>query len=265
VRSYSVTHPPGRVSLPTQPGWDYILFAHSGLFTATTDTTAWTIPPHRAICIPDGTRVRIRTARRVAIRCLYVDERLGVVDNEIRVVNLTRLSSELLAHAVSTAPMNLDTPANAALITLLAERLSCEPDAPLHLALPSDPAARQVANAIIAEPAVGLEDQLRAASASRRTVERRFKAETQMSLGQWRRRARILAGVGMLGQGTSVTQVAVTLGYGSPSSFVSAFRAELGSPPREFMQSEISRVLNADIRQYDENRHSDRRLTRWCR
>jgi len=89
----------------------------------------------------------------------------------------------------------------------------------------------------MADPAVVLDDLQRAVGASRRTIERRFKSETRMSLGQWRRRARVLAAVSLLSQGDSVTRVAVTVGYSSPSSFVAAFRSELGSAPRQFMQS----------------------------
>ncbi len=235
VRSYSITHPPGRVALPTQPGWDYLLFAKSGLFTALTETEAWTVPTHRHLCVPDGTRVRIDTARRTAIRCLYIEQHLDVLGQELRVVNLSPLSRELVSHAVTSAPMRLDTPPAKATITLLADRLANESDADLHLPLPADPVAKEVAAAIMSEPAVGLDEHLRAANASRRTLERRFSTETRMSLGQWRRRARILGAVAMLGQGHSVTQVALSVGYASPSSFVSAFRAELGSPPRDFM------------------------------
>ncbi len=237
VRSYSITHPPGRVSLPTQPGWDYLVYAHSGLFSALTESQAWTIPAHRALCVPDGTRVRIETARRAAIRCLYIDARLDVVGDDVRVVSLTPLTRELVSHAVAGAPMKLDIAANQATITLLAHQLASEPDAPLHLPLPADPAAREVASAIMSDPAVDLDDRLGMANANRRTIERRFKSETRMSPGQWRRRARILAAVSMLAEGESVTRVAVTVGYASPSSFVAAFRSELGSPPREFMRS----------------------------
>jgi len=120
---------------------------------------------------------------------------------------------------------------------LLTHRLATEPDAPLHLALPVDPVAKDVASRIMSAPAVSLEHQLRAANASRRTIERSFKAETLMSLGQWRRRARILAAVTMLAQGDSVTQAAIAVGYASPSSFVSAFRSELGSAPRAFLHT----------------------------
>lgn len=236
VRGYSITHPPGHVELPTQPGWDYVVFAHTGLFTAFTESRAWTIPAHRALCVPDGTRIRIETSRRTAIRCLYVDEGLGVVGAELRVVTLAPLTRELVAHAVANAPMSLDTPTEDATITLIAERLASDPDAQLHLPLPLDTVANEIANSIMATPDQSLDAYVQNADASRRTLERRFKTETGMSLGQWRRRARILAAVALLAQGESVTQTALAVGYATPSSFVAAFRSELGSPPREFMR-----------------------------
>lgn len=236
VRSYSITHPPGLVSLPTQPGWDRLVFAHAGLFTAHTESRAWTIPAHRALCVPDGTGIRVETSRRAAIRCLYLDSDLALLDAKVRAVNLSSLTTELARHAIARAPMDLAKRGDAALITLLAEEISSEPDASLHLPFPVDATALLVATAIAAVPAVGLDDQLRDIGASRRSIERHFKAETHMSLGQWRRRARILAGVAMLSEGENVTTVAMRVGYSSPSSFVAAFRSELDAPPREFMR-----------------------------
>lgn len=236
VRSYSITHPPGLVSLPTQPGWDRLVFAQAGLFTAHTESRAWTIPAHRALCVPDGTGIRVQTTRRAAIRCLYFDAELALLDGKVRAVNLSSLTSELALRAVARAPMDLATRVDAALITLLAEELAGEPDASLHLPFPVDLTALLVATAIAADPTLGLDDHLRDVGASRRSVERRFKTETQMSLGQWRRRARILAGVAMLSEGENVTTVATRVGYSSPSSFVAAFRSELDAPPREFMR-----------------------------
>lgn len=238
IRSHSITHPPGRVEVPTQPGWDYLIFARSGLFTAITESVAWTVPAHRALCVPDGTRVRIQTVGRVSIRCLYLDASLGVLDDELRVVNLTSLTRELVLHAVNAAPMNLVAPADAATITLLSEQLAREPGAPLQLPLPSDSVSLDIAHAIMLCPEDPLPDRLREANANRRTIERRFSAETGMSLGKWRRRARVLASVAKLAAGDNVTNVAVAVGYSSPSSFVAAFRSELGVSPREFMRNQ---------------------------
>lgn len=236
VRSYSIGHPPGLVSLPTQPGWDYLVFAHTGLFSALTDSRAWTIPAHRGLCVPDGTRIRIETSRRTAIRCLYFDVGLRAIGADLRVVTLTPLTRELVSHAVENAPMDLAKPADEATITLIAERLGSEPDARLHLPLPHDPVARRVASSIMSDPTLSLDESLVAANTSRRTLERRFRAETDMSVGQWRRRARILAAVAMLAEGDTVTRTALAVGYATPSSFVAAFRSELGAPPREFMR-----------------------------
>lgn len=223
--------------MPTQPGWDYLVLAHTGLFTALTDSVAWTVPAHRALCVPDGTRVQIDTTGRAGIRCLYLDAELGLLGGVVRVVSLTPLTRELTLHAVRAAPMDLTAPADAATITLLSTHLALEPGASLNLPLPDDPAARRVAHAIMSNPADPLPDRIRDANAGRRTIERRFSVETGMSLGAWRRRARVLASVAKLAGGDSVTKVAVTVGYATPSSFVAAFRAELGMSPRDFMRN----------------------------
>ncbi len=238
VRSYSISHPPGRVALPTQPGWDYLVFAHTGLFTALTESVAWTVPAHRALCVPDGTQVQIETVGRAGIRCLYLDAQLGALGDALRVISLTPLTRELTLHAVDAAPMDLTSPADAATITLLSTQIALEPGAPLHLPLPDDPVARDIAHAIMSNPADPLNARIRAAHANRRTIERHFSAGTGMSLGKWRRRARVLASVSRLADGDNVTNAAVTVGYSTPSSFVAAFRAELGTSPRDFMRNQ---------------------------
>ncbi len=194
---------------------------------------ALTIPTHRALCVPDGTRLRIETPRRAGIRCLYLDAGLGVLGDAVRVVNLTSLTRELTLHAVAAAPMDLTVPADAAIITLLAEQLAFQPGAPLHLPMPDGPSRRDIAEAIMSNPADPVREQLRAANANRRTIERRFNTETAMSLGKWRRRSRILASIASLADGERVTNVAVTVGYSTPSPFVAGFRAEPGTSPRD--------------------------------
>lgn len=236
IRSYSSIHPPGRVLLPTEPGWDHLVLAGSGIVTAHTPAHAWTIPVHRALCVPDGTRLRIETSRRTLIRCLYARTDLGLVHNQVQVTNLNPLTNELITHAIDSAPLTRKDPTAAALITLIADQLARQPNTALQLPMPSDPAPIALANAILAAPALSLDDHLRSATASRRTLERNFKAQTKMSLGSWRRRARILAAVAMLAEGDSVTSVGFGVGYGSASSFIAAFGAELGATPGEFMR-----------------------------
>jgi len=235
VRSYSVTHPAGDVELPTQAGWDQVIYTKSGLLTALTSRQAWTVLPHRALCVGDGSLVRLITRNATAVQCLYVRTSLGVVPPSIRVINVSALSRELLLYAVDSCPLRLDSPAETALITLLAEQLGAPPEDPLRLPLPVDSRARLFADHVIGTPANPLSVAIAAAGASRRTLERLFRSETDMALGAWQRRARVLASVEAMASGASVTSAALAVGYATPSSFVAAFKLELGVPPRVFM------------------------------
>ena len=66
-----------------------------------------------------------------------------------------------------------------------------------------------------------------------RTLARRFKSEVGMSLRDWRRRLRLFRAMEWLGAGRSMTQIAMDLGYSSPSAFSFMFRQETGFSPSE--------------------------------
>jgi AraC-like DNA-binding protein len=55
-----------------------------------------------------------------------------------------------------------------------------------------------------------------------------------MTVGRWRRQARLLDALRQLASGQSVKVVAQDAGYSSPSAFVSAFRAVFGVTPARY-------------------------------
>ena len=151
-------------------------------------------------------------------------------------MNVSPLTRAVLAHAVDIAPFHVDDPVEAALLTVLADQLANEPDAPLDLPLPLDPMARSFAARVLDDPRPTIDDHARALGVGRRTLERRFKAETRSSVGQWQRRARLHRAVAMLATGESVTDVGWRVGYASASSFIAAFRTEFGVSPGAFIR-----------------------------
>jgi AraC-like DNA-binding protein len=79
--------------------------------------------------------------------------------------------------------------------------------------MPTDPRALAVARGLLASP--DGEDAAKAfaaAGARRRTLERRFAAETGMTLGAWRREARLLHALRLLAVGEPVTMFRRALG-----------------------------------------------------
>lgn len=67
-----------------------------------------------------------------------------------------------------------------------------------------------------------------------RTLERRCMAEMGIGIGEWQRRLRFMRALQALDAGKSVKQVALELGYSSPSVFISMFRRLAGQTPDQY-------------------------------
>lgn len=237
VRGYAVTHPPGTAALPVEPGWDQLVYAVTGSMTVLTPTGSWTVPPARALWIPHGEQVQVVNRFRVAVRTLYLAAELHALPAAPRTVTVTGLVRELLLHAVSHSPLDLDTPVDKALLTLLIDQLHQLPIEPLWLPDPTvSGLALSAAELIRNDPAQAIPDIARTVGVSQRTLERAFLAATRLTLGAWRRRARILASLHYLAAGATVTETSTTVGYSTPSAFVTAFKDQLGSPPNTYLR-----------------------------
>jgi AraC-like DNA-binding protein len=61
-----------------------------------------------------------------------------------------------------------------------------------------------------------------------------------MSFRQWRRQFRILEALKRLGRKEAVTNVALDLGYDSPSAFISMFKKALGRTPGQYFKPNLN-------------------------
>ena len=94
----------------------------------------------------------------------------------------------------------------------------------------------KICRAMLEEPgsARTLGEWGRRTGASSRTLARGFLRETGLTFGRWRQQARLLEALTRLAQGQSVTNVALDLGYESPSAFTSMFKRALGKTPSAY-------------------------------
>ncbi len=231
VRSYAVSHPAGTLVPPQPPGWSQVLFAAAGAMTVEVPEGTWFVPPGAAVVVAAGRTHRIRTTSYTRLRNLYLR---GADPGPTRVVAVTGLLRELLLTAVARAPLYRAEPHAAALAALVElELAAAAPVEPLRLPMPRDPAAREVAARILADPGepVGVDALCAGCGAARRTVERRFAEETGLGVARWRRRARLAAALEALARGDPPSRVAAEIGYASASAFGAMVKAELGHPP----------------------------------
>lgn len=237
VRGLAVTYRDGhRLDRHTHP-WAQLVYAATGTMRVATPDAAWLAPPTRAVWVPGGTPHEIEMRGTVAMRTLYLapageDARLAAC----RAIEVAPLLKELILHIVRLGMLDADDPGHARIEGLLVDLLAAAETVPLQLPLPADPRARAFADRILAAPGAeaSLAELARGVGASLRTLQRRFQAETGLSLEAWRARARMQQAVVSLSNGAPVTVAALDAGYQSASAFIAAFKRAFGVTPAKW-------------------------------
>ncbi len=209
--------------------------------TIHTSRGSWVVPPHRAAWIPAGVEHSVQMSGAVSMRTLYLRPRLSKSSpSDCCTVNVPPLLRELILDAVSRETLRRRVPSEARLISVMLDQIEALPAAPLQLPMPRDARAARIAELLTANPAERrpLEQLVRQAGASPRTIERIFRSETNMAFGKWRQRLRLLHALRLLAADEPVTNVALETGYDSTSAFISMFRRELGTTPSRYHAGE---------------------------
>ena len=214
-----------------------LVYAARGVMTVDTREATWVVPPQRAVWMPPLVEHRLTAKGVVELRSLYVKpDAAPRMPRTCEVLEVTPLLRELIVRATEL-PHEYDLRgAPGRLIRLLLDELGSLPRLPYHLPMPkSDPLARICRRLLDApDDAATLEEIARSGELSGRTLARHFRRHTGMSFAEWRRRARLLRALGWIAEGRPILEVAMELGYESPSAFSAMFRRELGAPPSRF-------------------------------
>jgi AraC-like DNA-binding protein len=242
IRSFGVTFHDGQkppALLRGTSDWHQLIYATRGVMTVYTGRDAWVVPPHRGVWIPSGFEYRLEMAGEVALRMLYVRRRHAANLRTCAVVNVTPLLRELIVRTNLIGALDDAISSQKHLMSVIFDELKLLTTVPLQLPLPTENRAARFAELVAGEGCgetpVGV--LIRRSGASRRTLERIFRAETAMSLGQWLRRQKLLNGLRRLAAGEPVNAIALELGYNSASAFIAMFRRELGQTPKRYFET----------------------------
>jgi AraC-like DNA-binding protein/quercetin dioxygenase-like cupin family protein len=216
-----------------------LIYASRGVITVATRNAAFVVPPQRAVWMPARVEHRINAHRAVAMRSLYVEPEMALhTPAAACVLQVSPLLRELILSMVAQGNNYAPDSPQQRLMQVILDQLPTHSEAALTLPMPDDSRLLQIARGLIQNPADkrGLSEWAQTVGASKRTLNRRFQDETNMSFQDWRQQCRLLRGLEMLVAGDSVTRVALELGYEHSSAFIVMFKRCLGSTPRRYLQ-----------------------------
>lgn len=237
VTAMAVDYPSGHTTTPHQHPTAQLIHAVQGVMLVATHGGQWIVPPTRGIWMPANTTHWIRMIGDVRIRTAYIrPDAIPDLPVECKVLGITPLLRELILAAIDIAPNYADDSRNGRLTRLILDELLEVPTLALHLPNPSDPRLKTITHTMSTRP----DDDTTAAQWAKRlhvdpkTIHRLFARETGMTFGQWRQQSRLLTALERLAQGEKILNVALELGYSSPSAFAAMFKKQFGVPPSEF-------------------------------
>lgn len=239
VSGRSVDHPSGRESPLHCHPTAQLIHAVQGVMVVRADGGQWIVPPTRGLWMPPGVAHQIRMVGEVRLRTLYIRPDAGSgLPTRCQVVSISQLLRELILAAIDVAQPYAEDSRDGRLMRLLLDEVAALPSLPLRLPYPTDPVLSAICRTIAGAPddATTLDEWASRTGVNARTIRRRFLRETGMNFGEWRQQARLVAGLELLACGRKVVDVALDMGYSSPSAFATMFRHQFGVPPSAYFR-----------------------------
>ncbi len=243
--------PDGHRVAPHRHGRSQLLHALSGVVMVSAQGGRWMVPPDHAMWIPAGVVHSVEMLGAVRMRSSYVRPNAGHgLPDRLCVLAMSDLMRGLIIEAVAIGTPEEGDRRGAAIMQLILHEIPHLEERPFALPFPTDLRLARLCRRFVEQPSphATIDDWAREAGMSRRSFTRTFLRETGLSLSMWRRQATLFAALPKMADGSSVTDVALDLGYDSAPAFTTMFRRMLGVSPRSYMRQARSEELQQERR-----------------
>ncbi len=210
-----------------------------GLMAVETGSGWWIMPPGRVGWLPPGWPHAGRSFGAMRVLVLYVDaERAASLPASPKVLALSPFVIALFKRLRDLGIAAEER--RGRLLDVLCDELVATEAEPLHLPMPREPRLMRLCRTLVDHPddPRGLDQWAREIGLSRRSLTRHMVAETGLSFGRWRTQARLMAAIRLLAEQKPVTEVSLSLGFESVSSFIAGFRKHFGTTPMRYISAE---------------------------
>ncbi|MHC1711281.1 MAG: helix-turn-helix transcriptional regulator [Solidesulfovibrio sp.] len=217
--------------------WHQFTYAASGSLMVTVEKSWYVIAQEQAIWVPRGVRHTTGAFQDAEFRNLYtVDAPDLNMPACSTVLSATPLLRALIAELADISHRVERDEYVAQIDRLILEQLHRQPKEDFHLPWPESPSLHKICQELYADPACtrSFAEWGKAVGASPRTLARRFEKELGMAPREWRTNLRLFKAIDLLESSDNITEIALKLGYSTPSAFTYMFHQKMGCTPSEW-------------------------------
>lgn len=217
-----------------------LLYCISGIMEVLAGNAVWLVPPQRALWMPPDVIHEMRCRGHVSLRTVYVrpDAIPASFPHNPAIVRISPLLRELILRAVEMPNLYDESSKDGKIVELILSEFFWEHENLLTMQQPNDKRLRRIYKHLLKEPddARTLDDWATELGVSSRTLARLFQNETGTSFTLWRQQIRLLSALPRLAVGEPVIDVALAVGYDTPSAFTEMFRRFTGTTPARYFR-----------------------------
>jgi AraC-like DNA-binding protein/mannose-6-phosphate isomerase-like protein (cupin superfamily) len=230
--------------LPHRHARAQLLAVTSGSIAVIADGSTFVAPPDRAVWVPAATVHETRHLASTRLHTFYVAPRAAHrLPQHTTVLQVSPLMREVISVLIAR-PRDYDEEGpDGRLVNVLLDLIEASPGLALSVPIPKSDGIVGLAYRILDAPArpSELHDHARNLNISPRTLERRFKGETGISLRSYRSQAKLLKALELLASGMPVSRISDRLGFNEPSAFIAMFKKATGVTPGRYLRQEKGR------------------------
>ncbi|WP_111895496.1 AraC family transcriptional regulator [Acinetobacter sp. MB5] len=243
IYAYAQSYTDGYMEAMHQHDRIQLLHTLSGVIHVGTEEGIWVIPPSKGIWIPENKKHSIQIFGTVEARGVFVEPFARADFNtECSVVAIPKLLSELINQAIEIKDEILPHTRNERLLELILDEIRFLEELPFQLPEAQSAVLKDICKSI--KNNLGtvnhLEDLAQQYHVSAKTISRLFKKEMNMNFGVWLKQAKLLQALTDLEMKKPILNIALDLGYESPSAFSYMFKREMGLTPTAYLKKKFN-------------------------
>ena len=218
--------------------WSQLSYACKGVMHIETDAGIFVIPPEQALWIPPKAVHLHFYKQQSSNRGIYIDpdwsKELG---DSVRMLTVDPFLKAIILELASWPEDYPETEQTTRLVQVLIDRLAVAESNVLFMPTINDKRLLPIIDALNHNPAnkLTIEQWSMKVGASSRTLNRLFNKNYGMGFSRWKQKLRILKSLERLNADTNLSDVAFELGYESTSSFITAFKKQMGCSPKKYL------------------------------
>lgn len=239
VYAFSENYPHGHIEDWHSHERIQLIHTLTGVIRVQTHEGIWIIPPGRGVWIPAHKPHALLSSGDVKARGVFIEDALQYdIRNECRVVAIPALLRELISSAMEIQSNIQAESRNERLLQLILDEVRLLPALAFNLPDPQSPKLQQLCQRIKENLALewSLEESAQQLHISSKTLARHFQKETGLHFSHWVRQAKLMQAMIDLAMNKPVLNVALDLGYESPSAFSAMFKRETSMTPSDYLK-----------------------------